>query len=143
MVSHLLLKSKKSCTNEAYLRGEEAKWKPVLDGAPSLGEKVQRCWLFFWGISADPLLSLFQLTHGTTWASCLAPSSLSYTGLPTPGPRGLSHHLGLGLDLPLSHFGDLNVEQVSLSPLCYTNGAEHGAVPSQLSSWTQLPPLAG
>lgn len=43
----------------------------------------------------------------------------------------------------LSHFGDLNVEQVSLSPLCYTNGAEHGAVPSQLSSWTQLPPLAG
>lgn len=144
MVSHLLLKSKKSCTNEAYLRGEEAKWKPVLDGAPSLGEKVQRCFLFFFfGISADPLLSLFQLTHGTTWASCLAPSSLSYTGLPTPGPRGLSLHLGLGLDLPLSHFGDLNMEQVSLSPLCYTNGAEHGAVPFQLSSWTQLLPLAG
>lgn len=49
MVSHLLLKSKKSCTNEAYLRGEEAKWKPVLDGAPSLGEKVQRCFLGFFG----------------------------------------------------------------------------------------------
>lgn len=60
--------------------------------------------VFFW-ISADPLLSLFQLTHGTTWASCLAPSSLSYTGLPTPGPRGLSHHLGLGLDLPFPILG--------------------------------------
>lgn len=108
-----------------------------------LGEKDQRFIYFFFWTSANPLLSLFQLTHGTTWASRLAPSSLSYTGLPTPGPRGLSLHLGLGVDLPVSHFGDLNTEQVSLSPLCYTNGAEHGAVPSQPSSWTQLLPLAG